>query len=59
MQGKQVVGRKRHLVVNPLGLLLTVVVTAASVQDQDRARLVRRRLGGAGKKVHRMRVEGT
>jgi transposase len=30
-------GRKRHIVVDTLGLLLTVVVTAASVQDRDGA----------------------
>ncbi len=31
--GKKVTGRKRHLVVDTLGLVLMVVVTAASVQD--------------------------
>ena len=35
--GKKVKGRKRHLVVDTLGLLLAVVVTAASVQDRDAA----------------------
>lgn len=38
--GKQVNGRKRHILVDTLGLLLLVVVTAASVQDRDGARLV-------------------
>jgi transposase len=33
--GKQVKGRKRHLVVDTLGLLLLVMVTRASVQDRD------------------------
>lgn len=33
--GKQVKGRKRHLVVDTLGLLLLVMVTSASVQDRD------------------------
>lgn len=33
--GKKVKGRKRHLVVDTLGLLLAVSVTAASVQDRD------------------------
>jgi transposase len=32
--GKQVNGRKRHVVVDTLGLLLVVLVTAASVQDR-------------------------
>jgi putative transposase len=36
--GKQVKGRKRHLLVDTLGLLLAVVVTAASVQDRDGAK---------------------
>lgn len=31
--GKLVKGRKRHILVDTLGLLLAVVVTAASVQD--------------------------
>jgi putative transposase len=31
--GKKVQGRKRHIVVDSLGLLLAVVVTAASVED--------------------------
>src|SRR5215212_3023049 len=37
--GKQVNGRKRHLLVDTMGLLLVIVVTAASVQDCDGARL--------------------
>jgi len=32
--GKKVNGRKRHLLVDTLGLLLTVVVTKANVSDQ-------------------------
>ena len=35
--GKKVKGRKRHLVVDTLGLLLAVTVTSASVQDRDGA----------------------
>ena len=35
--GKKVKGRKRHLVVDTLGLLLAVSVTAASVQGSDGA----------------------
>ncbi len=56
--GKQVKGRKRHVLVDTLGLLLVVVVTAASVQDRDGARLVFRRLGGVGKKLRLIWVEG-
>lgn len=57
--GKQIKGRKRHLLVDTLGLPLTVVVTAASVSDPAGARLVCRRLGGAGKKLRRVWVDGT
>jgi putative transposase len=35
--GKKVQGRKRHLVVDTLGLLLAVVVTSAAVQDRQAA----------------------
>lgn len=38
--GKKVNGRKRHLLVDTMGLLLVIVVTAASVQDADGAKLV-------------------
>jgi len=36
--GKKINGTKRYLAVDALGLLLTVLVTAASVQDRDAAR---------------------
>ena len=36
--GKKVNGTKRHLAVDTIGLLLTVLVTAASVQDRDAAK---------------------
>src|SRR5205814_8484932 len=35
---KKVNGRKRHIAVDATGLLLDVVITAASVQDRDAAR---------------------
>ena len=37
-------GRKRHLVVDTMGLLLAVVVHAANVQDRDGAKLVLQKL---------------
>jgi len=37
--GKKVTGRKRHILVDTLGLLLAVVVTPANVQDYDGAKL--------------------
>ncbi len=39
-------GRKRHLVVDTLGLLLAVAVHAANVQDRDGAKLVLAKLAG-------------
>jgi transposase len=33
--GKKINGRKRHIVVDTIGLLLIVMVSAASVQDRD------------------------
>ena len=36
--GKKINGTKRHIAVDALGLLLTVLVTAASVQDRDAAK---------------------
>jgi transposase len=36
--GKKVKGRKRHILVDTLGLLLSVVVHPADVQDRDGAR---------------------
>jgi putative transposase len=40
MRGKKVSGRKRHLVVDTLGLLWALVITPASVQDAEGAQLV-------------------
>ena len=57
--GKMVKGRKRHLLVDTLGLLLAVVVTAASVSDPKGARLLFARLGGSCKKLRRIWVDGT
>ena len=38
--GKKVKGRKRHLLVDTLGLIIAVVITVASVQDRDGGKLV-------------------
>lgn len=42
--GKKVKGRKRHIVVDTLGLLLLVVVHAANIQDRDGAKTVLERV---------------
>lgn len=38
--GKKVKGRKRHILVDTMGLLLSVVVLAANIQDRDGAKTV-------------------
>jgi len=38
--GKKIMGRKRHLLVDTLGLILHVVVHPADIQDRDGAKLV-------------------
>jgi putative transposase len=57
--GKKVNGRKRHILVDTMGLLLAVAVTAASISDAAGARLLFKRLGGACKKLRRIWVYGT
>ena len=56
--GKKINGSKRHILVDTMGLLLAVVVTAASVQDRDGARLLLSHLGGACKKLRLIWVDG-
>jgi len=43
--GKKITGRKRHIAVDTLGLLLAVVVHRADCQDQDGAEWVMEKLG--------------
>ena len=38
--GKKVTGRKRHILVDTMGLVLAIVVHSAGIQDRDGARLV-------------------
>jgi putative transposase len=57
-KGKNVKGHKRHLLVDTLGLLMVVIVTAASVSDLAGARLLFARLGGACKKRRLLWVDG-
>jgi putative transposase len=56
--GKLTTGRKRHILVDTGGLLLAVIVTAASVQDRDGARLLLMRLAGFCKKLRLIWVDG-
>lgn len=57
--GKRVTGRKRHALVDTNGLLLAVVVTAASVSDPAGAHLLLRHLGGSCKNLRKIWVDGT
>lgn len=44
--GKKINGRKRHILVDVLGLLLMVVVHSAAIQDRDGAKLVMEKVAG-------------
>ena len=57
--GKKVKGRKRHVLVDTLGLLLIVVVTAASLSDQTGARKILKHMRGTCKKLRKVSVDGT
>jgi putative transposase len=57
-KGKNVKGRKRHVLVDTLGRLMAVIVTAASVSDPAGARRLFARLGGAWKKLRLLWVDG-
>lgn len=56
--GKKINGRKRHILVDTLGLLLTVVVTVGSVQDRDGARMLLSNLPGSCKNLRKIWVDG-
>jgi putative transposase len=55
--GKQVKGRKRHILVDTLGLLLLVVVTAAALQDASSATLIGSRMHGRFPRLQKIRVD--
>lgn len=57
--GKHVNGRKRHLLVDTLGLMLAVLVTAASVSDPAGARQLLGSLGGFCKNLRKIWADGT
>jgi putative transposase len=52
-------GRKRHLLVDPLGFVLGVMVTAASVSDPAGARQLLSGLGGCCKNLRKIWADGT
>lgn len=55
---KRVKGRKRHVLVDTTGLLLSVAVTPANVQDKAGALLALDGRGGGGKKLRRIWADG-
>ena len=56
--GKKVKGRKRHIVVDIMGLLLAVVVHAANIQDRDGAKLALRKLQGRFSRLRLIWADG-
>jgi putative transposase len=52
--GKKVNGRKRHVLVDTLGLLLKVVVHPANIQDREGAKLVLTGLDRAFPRLHHL-----
>ena len=56
--GKQVKGRKRHILVDTLGLLLAVVVTAASTQDRDGAKTLLSQIKGQMSRLQHIWADG-
>ncbi len=56
--GKKIKGRKRHILVDTMGLLLAIVVTSAEIQDRDGAKLLLTRLNGRCKKLRLIWVDG-
>jgi transposase len=55
--GKKIKGRKRHIATDTLGLLLVVLVTAASVQDNAGGQALIRQLAAAHQDVARVWVD--
>ena len=56
--GKKIKGRKRHILVDTMGLLLLVVVHAASVQDRDGAKLLLAKAKGLFPRLQRIWADG-
>lgn len=56
--GKKTFGRKRHILVDTMGLLLVVVVHSAGTQDRDGARAVLGRLAHCFSKLRKIWADG-
>lgn len=55
---KCIQGRKRHILVDTLGLLMVIVVTAANVPEREGAKFLLASLTGSCKKLRRIWVDG-
>ncbi len=55
---KRISGRKRHLIVDTLGLVLAVVVHSAGIQDRDGARSVLARIKGRFPRLRKILADG-
>jgi transposase len=56
--GKRTTGRKRHVIVDTMGLLLVVAVTSASVQDRAGGRIVLAQLAAAFRTISLVWADG-
>src|SRR4051812_10291948 len=55
---KKVNGRKRHLVVDTLGMVVAAVVHSAGIQDRDGAKLVLRKMVGRFPRLKKILADG-
>ena len=56
--GKKIMGRKRHILVDTMGLMVALVVTTACVQDRDGLKKLLRTFGVHRKKLRKVWVDG-
>ena len=56
--GKKIKGRKRHILVDTMGLLLRVVVHTANIQDRDGAKLLLAQAKGFFPRLQRIWADG-
>lgn len=56
--GKKIVGRKRSIITDTLGLLLAVLVTAASVQDSTAGQTLLGQVAAAHPTIRKVWVDG-
>src|SRR5262249_42390066 len=55
---KMVTGRKRHLLVDTLGMILAIVVHSAGIQDRDGAKAVFARIEGCFPRLRKILTDG-